>query len=250
MTRRSWIAVGALVVVVTLLAALTTPLLSAARARVWQAWVGVVARAGGPRLLVPEQAVVDQLAALRAENIRLKAELADYAALRSAVGSMTFEGLRTIGATVAGEPLDVFHTDIVLNKGSRDGVTLGAPVVINESVLIGYVTELTDRTAVCRLLLHPNTNLRATIPEAETEVTGLLRGVRYTSLALTTIPRDVTIKTGQAITTVSQNQTPAGLHLGTIEDVQLEENEAYQTATVLLPYVPDEITTVTILVAP
>ena len=228
---------------------LQTPLLRTTRHTLWSGLVATTGRWWNVGFLSFDAGYTDQLAQLRIENIRLKGELHDYVQLRQQLQQPSLESLRTIEALVAGAPLDVFRTHVLLNKGALDGVTIGAPVVTAGSTLIGFISELDEHTAVCRLLFHPETSLPAEIPEAEF-ARGLLTGHLYTSLLLTTIPRDAHIREGQPVVTVGQELTPPALLVGIVERVYSAENEAYQQARLKVPFAPDALRAVTIIVQP
>lgn len=228
---------------------LQTPLLATTRQTVWSSLITVTGRAWGVASSPDETAYLDQLGQLRVENIRLRGELADYAALRRQLQQPTIASLRTISAAVAASPVDIFRTHLLLNRGALDGVVLGAPVVIEGSILVGFISELADHTAVCRLLFDPATSIPAEIVDAE-HGRGLLNGDLYTSVILTTIPRDARLAAGQAVVTVAQGLTPAALVVGTVENIFNEENEAYQEARIKVHYDPTELRGVTILVSP
>lgn len=216
------------------------------------AWAALVATTGWWAKVGPfsyEQEYTDQLGVLLAENARLKAELADYVELRRQLQQPSTKSMRTIEAVVAGAPLDVFRTHVLLNRGARDGVVAGAPVVSEGSVLIGYISELNEQAAVLRLLFDPETSIPAEVAGAP-HARGLLIGNLYTSLLLTTVPRDAQINEGQVVVTVAQDITPAALVIGEIEKIYQAENEAYQQARIRVKYDVDDLRAVTVLVQP
>lgn len=249
MTLRSKIAVLFLGCVLITILALQTPLLSPVRLMAWEKWVNTVAGIGKVGPLNIENDALSQLRALQLENIRLKAEQEDYRRLRQQLGSVTRNDLRSIPALVAAQPVDVFRTEFILNRGAQEGVILGAPVVTQGSILIGFISEMSEHASICKLLTNPTTAIPAEIISEEGSQ-GLLKGQTYTSVVLTTIPRDVTIQEGQNIITIAQDNTPAGLLIGTVASIVNEKNEAYQSTKVHLPYNTDTIRAVTILVAP
>lgn len=229
-----------------------TPLMAASRAAAWQVWVSTVGRLFSIGSLRLEEDVMSQLSKLRSENIRLRAEVADYASLRRQLGVPAVSDYAAIPAHIVGRPIDTFRTQYILNRGARDGLVLGAPVIVFDSTLVGFVTDLDETAATFQLLIHPATNLTAEVladDEGETRGRGLLRGRHYTSTVLTTIPRDVPIQPGQAVVTSAKELLiPGALAIGTIEEVKSLESEAYQEATVRLPYDPDTLTAVHVLV--
>ncbi len=249
MAHRSVKLIGLLAVIIAGVGLLQTPLLHTVRHMLWSSGVAVATRVGWVQNIEYDGPLTDQLSILRAENIRLKSQLSDYDRIRQELKQPTIESARSIPALVTGEPLDVFRTHLLLNQGAASGVVMGAPVVVNGSTLVGFISELSEHTAVCRLLWHPDTSLPAEVVEAES-ARGLLTGYLHTSLLLNTIPRDATVASDQNVVTVAQDLTPAGLVIGHIERVYKEENEAYQHARLKLSYDPLEVRAVTIIVPP
>ncbi len=249
MSRRTKAVLGIIAGLLLIGGLLQTPLLTATRRMLWSTLVASAGHWQGISWLTYDAARTDQLSSLRVENLRLKGELRDYQRLRQQLRQPAVESLRAIPAVVSGEPLDVFRTHILVNQGALDGVVLGAPVVIDGSILIGFITELSEHSAVCQLLFNPATSLPAEVLETE-HARGLLTGNLYTSLVLSTIPRDAALQEGQAVVTVAQDITPPALVIGTIAKIYNEENEAYQQARLQVPYDIDSLRAVTILVQP
>lgn len=249
MKRRSKIALAALGAVIAILLALQTPLLRGVRGAAWQMWLTVVTYVLPVGRLTVDNDVEQQLHQLTSENIRLKAEQQDYRQLREQLGSPSFASYRVIPAEVAARPIDTFGVAFTINRGAKDGVTLQAPVVVYGSTLVGFVTQLYEHSAVVQLLLHPSTNLSVEIV-GEGNARGLLVGQRYTSLALTTVPRDAQLQDGQDVVTVAREGLPHGLRVGTIGTALREENQAYQEATITLPYDPDTLRVINVIVEP
>lgn len=238
MRRRSQRAALVLVIVVVTLGVLQTPVLSTARGWTWGWWSGVVSRWSGSVALTTEGG--QRESTLLAENLRLHAELHDYQRLRQQLGTPSFEGFRAVPVAVVGRPLDAFHSLFLLSKGARDGLVLGAPLVIQGSTLVGFITELKETTAVGQLLLAPETTLSVQVePDG---ATGLVQGRQYTSLWLTTVPRDVSLREHQVVVTEAKPAVvPFGLVVGTITSIQSSDNAVYQEAVLSLPYDVDSL---------
>jgi cell shape-determining protein MreC len=249
MIKRSKRALLVLALLVGIALALQTPLLRHARSFVWRTWVNSVARLTNLGPLELENSLQDELIRLQAENIRLRAEKHDYERVRQQLGAPALSTFRAIPALTATRPVDIFRTHFVLNRGAADGITLGAPVISEGSILLGFVVELQDHTAVAELLLHPATSVPAEVA-TEPNARGLVLGRTYTSLALTVIPRDAAIAPGHPVTTIAQEHIPPGLLIGTIAEVRSEENEAYQEAYLKLPYDPENLGAVSVIVPP
>lgn len=247
------IAISALAGLVALLLFYQTPLMRHTRAVSWQALTAVTGRLFSVGSLEVPPDVQEQLQILQAKNISLEAQLKDYARLKHELGSEAPATLRAIPAAVIGRPSDTFQTQFIISRGLADGVTLHAPVVIRGSTLIGSVKDVSSNQATVELLLNPAVSLAAEVVPDDADQSparGLLQGRHFTSLVVTTIPRDIKISSGQAIVTAASDQVPYGLFLGIVEEVTNKENEPYQTAEVKLPYAPDAIEAVSVLVQP
>lgn len=252
MSKRSLIALSLLGIIVAVWLVFQTPLMRTVRAVAWSAWVHGVARAFGIGPLNVDNNVMEQLRTLQAENSRLKAEVADYQQLREQIGSVSFKSFYALPASISARPLDTFRSRYVINRGGADGIVPGAPVVIQESTLIGFIAKVERHTAQVQLLLHPSTSITVeTVAEEEDKSgRGLLNGQHYTSLKLVTVPRDIQLKEGQPVVTVAKdNLVPQGLLIGTISVVRNQEEEAYQEADLSLPYQSDNLRAVSVLIS-
>lgn len=227
---------------------LQVPLLHTVRGWTWTVWQESLGRVLniGP-LAVPNN-VAEQLATLQAENVRLRSELGDYYRVREQLGTKTFEDFSALPAHVLAQSLDSFHARVVINRGALNGVTLGAPAVISGSALIGFITELHETTAVLQLVFHPATSLPAEVVTETGSSRGLLQGKAFTSLLLTSVPRDRPLALGQQVVTVYHHGiVPGGLLVGKIAAVTNEPHEPFQLARVEAHFDPDELYAVAVL---
>lgn len=254
MKKRNIIALSILLVILLTIAFFQTPIMDSIRGKVWNTVVKTSARITGLGAENLETTVSTQLEELRTENIRLKSQLADYERLKTQLGTPSFDSLRTIPAAIVGRPIDTFQSKVVINKGVQDGVVVGAPVVVFGSTLLGFVQEVEENSAMVNSLYIPTTHLTVeTLPpnEETAPARGLLKSQFYTTLKLTTVPRDMVLQEGLSVVTVSKDSfIPHGLLVGTVGRISSPEHEAYQEATIRVPYNIDTIDAVTVLVSP
>ncbi len=251
MTKRSKIFIIILALAIIVLLWLQTPLMDKARDIAWNNWVGLMGRIWqiGP-LTVPNN-VAEQIGSLVAENARLKAECQDYQEIMKQLGSIPRAGFREIDARISAQPLDAYHAQLIINRGAQDGLILGAPAVIQNSIVVGFVSQLFEETAVLQLLFSPQSTFPAEVIADEDSGKGLVQGRSYTSVEMITIPRDVEVKTGQQVVTATQEGlVPYGLVVGQIGETKDEQYEPYQRARLNLPYDTSELRAVTVLIAP
>lgn len=253
MKRRNIIAVAILATVLLALGFFATPLMKNARAFTWDIAVRATARVAGIRGIEISDSALDTLAKISMENIRLKTELSDYVRLKKQLGSPSFDSLKAIPAQVISRPIDTLTSSYIINKGIADGISSGAPVLIEGSVIIGFTKELSEHSATVQTLFHSSTSLtvETTGNEDGKVARGLLKSRYQTSLSMETIPRDAPIKVGQHIVTTSKGeQVPYGMIIGTISKLVSPENEAYQQATIDTPYNAGAIDAVMVLGTP
>lgn len=250
MVQRNKLALGILAAIICLLLIFQTPLLRSLRGQFWHIWILIISQTFniGP-LTVPNN-VADQLRRLTAENHRLRSELKDLEDIKKQVGIITYADFQRIDARVVAEPIDTFRSQYLVNKGTRDGLILGAPAVILDSVLVGFISELNETSAILQLTTHPATTFPGKITADEKSTQGIINGHSYTSIEMTTVPRDIALVPDLAVTTVAQDKiVPGGLLIGTIDTIKTEAHDPYQQARLSLPYDKIDLKAVSFLVA-
>ncbi len=254
MKIRDITAVSILCAVLLAIGFLFTPLMKQVRSTSWDIAIQLVARIFNIQDIVVSQSTTDKINTLTAENVRLTSELVDYKRLREQLGAPAFASFTAIPAHVIARPIDTLKSQYVINKGIANGVSIGDSVVVQGSVLIGFITELSQHTAIVQTLFASKTSVTAETTSEDTEAAparGLITSQYQLSLIMKTIPRDSVVTIGQHVVTTSNgNQIPHGMMIGTIETVTRPGNEAYQQADITVPYNPDAIEAVTILSAP
>ncbi|MBI5154349.1 rod shape-determining protein MreC [Candidatus Poribacteria bacterium] len=177
------------------------------------------------------------LAALGAENERLREELADlqieraYALDRAQTAEATMDlfaalpevARRTVAARVLGPVLDGRRRRVWINRGMEQGIQTGQTGLGPHGV-IGMVSEAHDGEALVQLLTDEESRWGGEVPErAESGVvcgagdSGVLE-FRMERTATDVAPGDVVRTSGRRGSTV-----PAGLPIGTVRDVSVDK---------------------------
>ncbi len=250
MERRNKYALLGLLAVILVLGGLQMPLFKPVRGQAWGWWVESVGGWFKVGKLAVSNDVAEQLATLTAENIRLRAEVSDYARLRKQIGSMAFDDYKLVAAEIAADPTDPLKTSYLLNRGTKDGVQLGSPVVIYNSVLVGIVAELYENSSLLYLTTNPATSFPAEVVDEENPGRGLVKGRTYTTVELSMVRKDANLALDQPVVTSAQGELmPQGLLVGIISQTISEDYDSYQRARLKLPYDPRELEAVQILSA-
>lgn len=162
--------------------------------------------------------------ALREENARLKAQIAEMEEYRSE--AQRLEGLldlqdryQTEGVTgrVIGRSADAWNRVITVDVGSNAGVELGLPVV-GSSGIVGQVIEVTPLTCKVRLITDPQSGVSALLQSSRAEgiLTGSIEGLLY----FEDLDASVEVSVGDVVVTSGLGGTYfRGMAVGTVVNV-------------------------------
>lgn len=217
------------------LAGLGRPLatvLHSAAAPLYSAGESIDAAVDGPDLDPVLLACIERTEELVIENTRLKALAVENEALKAALGYRNGNSERLLLARVISESTDGMSSELLLDRGSDDGITVGRPVIAGDSVIIGKISAVSVRTARVRLLSDSNSALAVTINDSA-ETLGLLEGDRGLSMSIDLIPQNESVSLGDVVVTSgAEPGIRRGLVVGTIEKVNKSTQDPFQSANV------------------
>lgn len=224
--------------------ALTSPL------RAVGAWIGGLStsRADLDALREQNKEMREQIAALeeaRQENERL----------RELVGFIEARDLEVLGARVIGRPATLWEGLITIDRGTKEGVSAGMPVLSAQG-LIGQIVEASAHSSRVRLITDQRSGVAAVLQatRAEGVVNGSLDGV----LTMDFVSRETTVNVGDVVLTSGMGGVyPKGLLIGEVSDMRLNDADLFphiqvrpsvelaglEEVVVLVGAVPDETTT-------
>lgn len=162
------------------------------------------------------------------ENERLRALLGARTTLHQALG----EGRTLFAEVVATAPSPLFRS-VRVNRGSKDGVTLGA-AVLSDGGVVGRVAAVAVSTADVMLLTDAQSSADALVQRSRTRVrvrgrggdAGLHMDAQYLERTADVEPGDVLMTSGLGAT------FPKGLIVGRIDAVERRAFGLYQRAQV------------------
>ena len=178
------------------------------------------------------QALSEQNDELRARVIELEEmHLLDdrLTALMSAVPTATPDS-HVLPATVTGLPSSSYEKVIVLNRGTRDGVGIGMPVVTQQG-LIGVTIEVGPNFTKVRLITDQSSGVAALVQRGR--YLGTVQGSLDGELRLNFVSIDAEIEIGDAILTSGLGGVfPKGLRIGEVVRADGDHNTLYQNITI------------------
>jgi rod shape-determining protein MreC len=182
------------------------------------------------RALVNYQSEIVQLREIKAEYDRLTA-LMNYRSLNA--------DQKTIVATVIGRDTTGLVRAISIDRGSRDGITVGMPV-ITELGLVGRVNRVAATSAQVQLIIDVNSFVNARLqtpaqdlagPDNRTE--GAVQGTPAGGLQMIFIPLNDAIQDGDSVVTSGLGGVfPRGILIGQITSKRLDDSQLFQSAEV------------------
>jgi rod shape-determining protein MreC len=174
-----------------------------------------------------------QLAEIQGELIELREVAADYERLTDLLEySSDIEDREFVTADVIGEGQYGFIRSIIINKGSRDGLTIGMPVVTDLG-LVGRVWRVTANNSQVQMITDRNSFVSGRLQSNRAEGTIQGRGLEVGSLSLRFIPPDIEVSPGDLVYTSGLGGNfPADIPIGQVISVTNIESDLSQEAQV------------------
>jgi len=136
-----------------------------------------------------------------------------------------------VNADVVGHSTDGGKDALIINRGSRDGIKEGMPVIMSSGVVVGKIARADGLIATVMLISDADFKLAAIVNG--TKAPGLVRGTKGLDVSLEQVPREEKIKIGESVVTTGVDGIfPADLLVGKIRSVDAPENEIFQSAKV------------------
>jgi len=167
--------------------------------------------------------LLERLALVEEENIRLKQELQSIADIDSVLKSerpYTF-----LVAHVVDNTITQAENYLILNKGAKDGIAVGMAVA-DQNGAVGQVSKVSDHFAQVISLLNPKFSLSSCIQRSEAAGSLVWDGESPSFATLQDVPRNVPFQIGDTVVTSGYGGSfPRGIPVGTIiESTPAEDN--------------------------
>jgi len=171
---------------------------------------------------------------LQVENSRLKEVELTNQKLRQQLGlKEKMKDLELVSAEVVSFGGGTISAEIWLNRGKKDGISLGAAVISNRC-LLGKITELESDFSKVTLITDPSSVVNVILQDKR--ATGVVKGKVGFNLVMESIPPGIELKPGERIITSGLGETlPRGLIVGEIEKVTSSKSDLFQTAEIKSP---------------
>lgn len=173
-------------------------------------------------------------AALRSQAARAQALKEENDFLRASAGAVKKAGGRAV-------PGSIFHLETgplgmtaLVNRGTDAGVADGAIVISEGGALAGRVIERFPAFSRIRLVTDPRFEVTAAVTGARTK--GIARGAGDRGLILDFIVQGDIVSEGDMVVTSGDDLYPAGLVLGTIAHIAVDETAVFKDVRIAPAY--------------
>jgi len=180
---------------------------------------------------------------LIAQNLILKELKTENEILRKSLEIGLEKEFKLILVEVIGK--DISQDFLLINKGSKDGLSKNLPVITQQKTLVGKITEVYENFAKVMLLTDKESSFDAEIPEKDynppttlpaeggAPIYGVVKGRGNFKLFLDFIPQDKEIKEGDPVVTSALGGVfPKGLLVGEIKEIKKSDVELFQKAEI------------------
>ena len=172
---------------------------------------------------------------LTEENARLKILENENGILREHLGFLVKNEYNYVMSNVIsrGDAVESSGREetIIIDKGSKDGVYPGLAIVSGQGMIIGKVAEAKENISQVNLTNSSKCKLAATILN-EDKTSGVTEGELGLTIKMEFIPQEEEVNIGDIIVTSGLEQAiPRGLVIGKVTQVEKENNEIWQFAT-------------------
>ncbi len=176
--------------------------------------------------------------------IRLKQVEKDNKRLREILSLQRLSDSESISANVISRKTGSFWRQIILNKGTKDGVEIGS-FVVGPGGLLGRVDNASLLTSTVKLLTSPESKVGVWVERIQMH--GLLVGSGNDYPKVIFYNKDIDIKVGDfVLSSPASTLLPPNIPIGIIQSVD-EEFKSKKTANILLLGKPQAIDWVQIL---
>lgn len=188
----------------------------------------------------------DEINSLTVENAKLQLYAIENQKLRDILNFTESHVQQSQVAKVIGRNIERQNT-LLIDKGTRDDIQEGDPVIVGQGILIGTVIDARPSLSTVLLLTDSEQRVAVSTPQIESSI-GVAQGDFGLSLVIKLIPQHISISEGDiVITSGLQEGVPSGLILGEINRIMSNENELFKSATINPQVDYDTITLVSVI---
>lgn len=120
---------------------------------------------------------------------------------------------------------------IMIDKGEKNGIKVGMPVIFSEGILIGKIEEVYFDSA--KIILLSNAESVINVTDLETGAKGILKGEYGLGIVFDMISQKDVVNVGDTVITSGLGSNmPKGFLVGKVQEVRLSNDKLFQQAVI------------------
>lgn len=169
---------------------------------------------------------------LLVENLELKQQLHEMRSLSKQFEFYTYKKYDFVQSSIVGKDIIQDSVYLILDKGEREGIKKGQPVVVENGIIIAKIVETNNVISKAMLLVDTKSHTAVTLKDKE-KTMGIITGEHGLGMKMELIPQDENIMNNDIIITSGlEEYVPYGLIVGEVIKVEKEQNNFFQTAII------------------
>jgi len=172
-----------------------------------------------------------RLSIITVDYVKLRALEEENRSLRKVAAFISNSEYDHVGARVIARSTEPRVATILIDRGSKDGLELGMPVIAENGIFVGKIISLNERTSTVLLVSDERSRLAVSLVGAK-ELIGMVQGNGNNVARLTFIPQTLPLKTDDVIVTAgTEEKVPANLTVALVNKVDGKPTDPFKTAT-------------------
>jgi rod shape-determining protein MreC len=168
---------------------------------------------------------------LTAENANLKDVENENRTLREQLNILPRNQFNLEAAEVIGQDLYGLGNWMEINKGEKNGIKKGMPVIVSNGILVGKVDEVFFNTSKIVLISNPQSSINAI--DENTGAKGIVKGEFGLGTVLDMVLETDSLNKGdQVITSGIGEGMPRGLLIGKVDGISQSQDHLFQRASI------------------
>ncbi len=128
---------------------------------------------------------------------------------------------------------DISQDFILIDKGSEQGILQAMPIITEQRVLVGKISQVYENFSKVILIFHKESSFDAKIQKEEKDISGVVRGQGSLRILFDLIPREENLSQGDIIVTTALGGIfPKGLLVGKVKEIKKSDVEPFQQAEI------------------
>jgi len=128
---------------------------------------------------------------------------------------------------------DISQDFILIDKGSEDGISKNIPVITQQKVLVGKISEIYKNFSKVMLVSNKESSFDAKIQKEEKDISGVVKGQGNFRILFDFIPREENLSQEDiVITSALGGIFPKGLLVGKIKEIKKSDVDPFQQAEI------------------